>query len=40
MFPATVRWAKDGRAGLEFAQNFNLERLNAPVPTRKVRKAS
>jgi predicted signal transduction protein with EAL and GGDEF domain len=40
MFPATVRWAKDGRAGLEFAQNFNLERLNAPVPARKIRKAS
>jgi len=40
MFPATVRWAKDGRAGLEFAQNFNLERLNAPVPASKIRKAS
>ncbi len=28
MFPAKLRWAKGGRAGLEFAENFNLERLN------------
>ncbi|WP_425230542.1 EAL domain-containing protein [Sphingomonas sp.] len=28
MFAARVRWARDGRAGLEFAENFNLERLN------------
>lgn len=28
MFPATIRWATDGKAGLEFAQHFNLERLN------------
>ncbi len=39
MFPATVKWAKDGKAGLEFAQNFNLERLNAPAPPRSIRKA-
>ena len=38
LFPARIRWAKDGKAGLEFAQNFNLERLNAPV-SRLVRKA-
>jgi len=27
MFPAKVRWAADGRAGIEFAQHFNMERL-------------
>jgi len=31
MFPAKVRWAADGKAGLEFAQHFNMERL-APAP--------
>ncbi|UVO50350.1 EAL domain-containing protein [Sphingomonas sp. SUN019] len=30
LFPATVRWTRDGKAGLEFAEGFNLERLNAP----------
>ena len=39
MFPATVRWAKDGKAGLEFAEYFNLERLNAVAPNRGLRKA-
>jgi diguanylate cyclase (GGDEF)-like protein len=39
MFPAKLRWAKNGRAGIEFAQNFNLERLNAPAP-RSIRRAS
>ena len=28
MFAARIRWARDGRAGLEFAEAFNLERLN------------
>ncbi|KQS04223.1 diguanylate cyclase [Sphingomonas sp. Leaf357] len=28
MFPAKLRWAADGKAGLEFVQNFNMERLN------------
>ena len=28
MMPARVRWAKDGRAGIEFAERFDLERLN------------
>ncbi|MBN8814031.1 MAG: EAL domain-containing protein [Sphingomonas sp.] len=37
MFPATLRWAQDGRAGLEFNQYFNLERLNAA--NRGLRKA-
>ncbi|MDB5677994.1 bifunctional diguanylate cyclase/phosphodiesterase [Sphingomonas bacterium] len=39
MFPATVKWAKDGKAGLEFAEYFNLERLNAVAPNRGLRKA-
>jgi len=39
MFPATVRWAKEGRAGLEFTEYFNLERLNAAAPNRGLRKA-
>ena len=39
MFPARVRWAKDGKAGLEFAEYFNLERLNAVAPNRGLRKA-
>jgi diguanylate cyclase (GGDEF)-like protein len=38
MFPAKLRWAKDGKAGIEFARNFNLERLSQPVRT--VRRAS
>ena len=33
MFAARIRWARDGRAGLEFAEAFNLERLN-PTNTR------
>ncbi|WP_085810495.1 EAL domain-containing protein [Sphingomonas sp. TZW2008] len=36
LFPATIRWTADGRAGLEFARAFNLERLNQPA--RLVRK--
>ena len=37
MFPATLRWAADGKAGLEFAETFNMERLaTAPVPLRKA----
>ncbi|HEU0042972.1 EAL domain-containing protein [Sphingomonas sp.] len=32
MFAARVRWAHDGRAGLEFAESFNLERLNQASP--------
>jgi hypothetical protein len=31
MFPAKVKWAEDGKAGLEFSQHFNMERL-APAP--------
>ncbi|WP_419809869.1 EAL domain-containing protein [Sphingomonas sp.] len=28
MFAARVRWSRDGRAGIEFAETFNLERLH------------
>jgi diguanylate cyclase (GGDEF)-like protein len=31
LFTATIRWSDDGRAGLEFAESFNLERLNGSV---------
>ena len=40
MFPAKLRWAKDGKAGIEFAENFNLERLNAAAPRSILRRAS
>jgi len=39
MFPARVRWAKDGRAGIEFQDHFNVARLNSPEGTR-LKKAS
>ena len=26
--PARVRWARDGKAGIEFHEAFNLDRLN------------
>jgi diguanylate cyclase (GGDEF)-like protein len=38
MFPATIRWAENGKAGLEFAENFNLERLNQPSPARQLQR--
>ena len=28
LFPAKLRWARDGRAGLQFVQPFNMDRLN------------
>ena len=31
MFAARIRWARDGRAGIEFAEQFNLERLHQPA---------
>ena len=37
MFPAVIRWAQDGRAGLELLHHFDLAHLNQPSP--KVRKA-
>jgi len=39
MFPAKLRWAKGGKAGIEFAENFNLERLGQNAP-RSIRRAS
>jgi diguanylate cyclase (GGDEF)-like protein/PAS domain S-box-containing protein len=36
MFTARVRWAKNGRAGMEFAEPFNLERLNPPAKGRRL----
>ncbi|MBX9815501.1 MAG: diguanylate cyclase [Proteobacteria bacterium SG_bin5] len=34
---ATIRWANDGKCGVEFAERFDLERLNAEPP--RLRKA-
>ena len=34
MYPATVRWAQGGRAGLQFARHVNLDRLAQPAPPR------
>jgi predicted signal transduction protein with EAL and GGDEF domain len=34
MVAARLRWAKDGRAGMEFAEPVNLERLAAPAKRR------
>lgn len=38
MFPATIRWVSEGRAGLEFMRHFDMERLSAsqPVALRKA----
>ncbi len=38
LFAARVRWNDGGRAGVEFAENFNLERLTADSSTRSLRK--
>jgi diguanylate cyclase (GGDEF)-like protein len=39
MFPAKLRWATDGRAGLEFAETFDLDRLAAPNLPQATRRA-
>ena len=39
MFPAKVRWNEDGKAGIEFNEHFNLERLTAATDALKARKA-
>ena len=31
MFSARIAWAKDGKVGLQFADRFNLDRLNHPT---------
>ena len=36
MFPARIAWARGGRAGLAFIEQFNLDRLNA-APTGRLR---
>ncbi len=38
MFPAKLRWAQDGKAGIEFTEAFNMERLSAPADARNMRK--
>jgi hypothetical protein len=39
MFTAKVRWSENGRAGLQFAEHFNLERLNPAQAQRAWRRA-
>ena len=39
LMPARVRWAKDGRAGIEFAERFDIARLNSAVDPAKARRA-
>jgi diguanylate cyclase (GGDEF)-like protein/PAS domain S-box-containing protein len=38
MFRARLRWARDGKSGLEFAEPFDLARLTAPAEPASVRK--
>nr|WP_245942031.1 EAL domain-containing protein [Sphingomonas gilva] len=38
LVPAKIRWAKDGKAGLQFVEQFDMERLNAAKPSRILRK--
>ena len=38
MFPAKLRWANDGKAGVEFAEVFNMERLAPPALATPARK--
>ncbi|MFA5990288.1 MAG: EAL domain-containing protein [Sphingomonas sp.] len=40
MFAAKVRWAKDGKAGIEFAESFNLERLGAASEPQRLRRSA
>ena len=37
--PATLRWADDGRAGLQFAQIVAIEQLGPPAPRQQQRRA-
>ncbi|OWK28653.1 cyclic di-GMP phosphodiesterase Gmr [Sphingomonas mucosissima] len=39
LFPATIRWISEGRAGLEFTRHFDMERLSQ-APSRVIRRAS
>ncbi|MBW4331155.1 EAL domain-containing protein [Stakelama sp. CBK3Z-3] len=36
MFPAKLRWAKDGRAGLQFEASFDLAQLSAQSAKRRI----
>ena len=38
MFPAKLRWAEDGRAGIEFVEHFNMERLVSEYIAEPARK--
>ncbi|QNA84853.1 EAL domain-containing protein [Sphingomonas sp. So64.6b] len=40
MFPAKLRWAADGKAGIEFAQHFNMERLNPVTSQSAIRRSA
>ncbi|MGY4397733.1 diguanylate cyclase (GGDEF)-like protein [Sphingomonas sp. UYAg733] len=40
MFPAKLRWAADGKAGIEFAQHFNMERLNPVNQPATIRRSA
>ena len=40
MFSAQVRWANEGKAGLQFAETFDLARLAPVTPARPLRQAS
>jgi diguanylate cyclase (GGDEF)-like protein len=39
MFSAEVRWAGEGKVGVQFAERFDLSRLAAPPPARQLRRA-
>jgi len=40
MITARIRWAKDGRAGIEFAEAFNLDRLTPAQVSRVLRRSA
>ena len=40
LFSATIRWSGEGKVGIEFAENFNLERLGAAVVRPVVRRSA
>ncbi|WP_380785230.1 EAL domain-containing protein [Sphingomonas sp. R86521] len=40
MIAAHIRWAKDGKAGIEFVEAFNLDRLTAAPVSRIVRRTA
>ena len=40
MIAARIRWAKDGKAGIEFAEAVNLDRLNPTQVSRVLRRSA